>query len=1226
MKELLKKSIALVLTALMLLSCISAAFAAEGERYTLTFVYTDADGKTHTTSQSLAQGAPIPENSYKPESEVSQTFSGWFADEDYTQTAPAEMPAEDLTLYAKMEWIDYAVYYVLDGEDFAEQHYHYGDTIAFPELVAEKGYAFSGWSDSEGKIYTQEDVVVRQMHLYGSLTHTQYQLHYTVNGTHYDSQTYHYEDVIDYLVYPEQTGYTFSGWFADENGTVEAPATMPDADLTVYGTQTHDFYSISYWVNGVDTGVKQTDYHYGDTVRPITSYDNVEGMSFSGWFTDPELEDPVPETMPAENLILYGKQTPKEYVLTYWLDGYYHTTKTYKFNEEITYLAHTEKEGYTFSGWLLKNDEKAPLRMPAHDVDVYGTYKEIASSRFEGSAYENIIVGDFVTVVFSLDAPYLNALHVTDILFDSDVLRPDSMQVLCEQGEIRTDLASRTADITLAENTDLDGDILQLTFEVYKNAKVGVQEVTLLAETTSDMGAGSVKIPVHVTPAKVFVICAEHNYEGGRIVAQNNGTHLLYCANECGVYESIRCAGGTATCQQKAVCSVCEAEYGRREDHQFTGATRPNDNGTHSYACAFGCGEYGNAVNCTYGVALKNDGKDTHKLTCEYCGYSTDENCYGGTFTCLAVGVCERCKAEYGEPLAHSYTGAVKNNHNATHDYLCVNGCNAYGGSTQCAFTYENKSAGIHVKTCSECGYTVDEYCSDGKATCLAPAECLYCKTAYGNVLKHDYSGNGKDNGDGTHSLQCVNGCEQFGAPQPHTAGAYTPDGDGTHTAVCTNCPAVFEGNCEGGTATCIALAVCSVCAGEYGTKPDHSYTGNFAPNGDDTHSRLCVNGCEKTGGEKTNCTYGEWVGDGVSKHTKTCTVCGGTKSEDCTGGTATCTQKAVCDVCKASYGEFLPHTYPEGETGMPQSKQNGTHTRYCTACKQDVVLDCTYEYTPNYNGTHFAKCSACNYTLAKEECFGGKATCEQQAVCQGCNEKYGERLAHSYTGAAKYNEDNATHCLQCVNGCEQYGSEKIACTPDGFVSNGNGTHSAQCTQCAGTLTQDCSGGTSTCEQRAVCAVCKQPYGTDGHQFTLVKYDETHHWWACTGCDALTQKAEHQFSEWTTQSEASLTQAGERWRFCYQCGVTFTEVIPREVQYGDVNADGTVAVSDARTALRVSVGLETLSEAAYILADVNKDGKVEVSDARLILRASVGLENAAEWGTIGIDNNGNVIK
>ena len=52
--------------------------------------------------------------------------------------------------------------------------------------------------------------------------------------------------------------------------------------------------------------------------------------------------------------------------------------------------------------------------------------------------------------------------------------------------------------------------------------------------------------------------------------------------------------------------------------------------------------------------------------------------------------------------------------------------------------------------------------------------------------------------------------------------------------------------------------------------------------------------------------TCGEWVSNGDGTHSRQCTVagCNGLETKDCTGGTATCTEKAVCEVCGEAYGE----------------------------------------------------------------------------------------------------------------------------------------------------------------------------------------------------------------------------------------------------------------------------------------------------------------------------------
>lgn len=53
--------------------------------------------------------------------------------------------------------------------------------------------------------------------------------------------------------------------------------------------------------------------------------------------------------------------------------------------------------------------------------------------------------------------------------------------------------------------------------------------------------------------------------------------------------------------------------------------------------------------------------------------------------------------------------------------------------------------------------------------------------------------------------------------------------------------------------------------------------------------------------------TYGEWASNGDGTHTRKCTVdgCAGSETKDCSGGRATCRDKAKCAVCGAEYGEL---------------------------------------------------------------------------------------------------------------------------------------------------------------------------------------------------------------------------------------------------------------------------------------------------------------------------------
>ena len=128
------------------------------------------------------------------------------------------------------------------------------------------------------------------------------------------------------------------------------------------------------------------------------------------------------------------------------------------------------------------------------------------------------------------------------------------------------------------------------------------------------------------------------------------------------------------------------------------------------------------------------------------------------------------------------------------------------------------------------------------------------------------------------------------------------------------------------------------------------------------------------------------------------------------TGGTATCTERAVCEVCNEPYGELAAHT-------------------------------------------------------------GGKATCTERAVCEVCNQPYGEPPAH--TGGTEF--PTCTTGRTCKKCGAEYGILGHMWTTR--MSLGNGTHRRSCMRCGAVDTANCTGGTRTCFQRAVCIYCRSEYG-----------------------------------------------------------------------------------------------------------------------------------------------------
>ena len=87
--------------------------------------------------------------------------------------------------------------------------------------------------------------------------------------------------------------------------------------------------------------------------------------------------------------------------------------------------------------------------------------------------------------------------------------------------------------------------------------------------------------------------------------------------------------------------------------------------------------------------------------------------------------------------------------------------------------------------------------------------------------------------------------------------------------------------------------------------------------------------------------TYGDWVSNGDGTHTRRCTVdgCTGSETKDCSGGTATCKDKAECAVCGKTYGELdaknhadLKHVPAKAAT---TSAEGNIEYWYCDGCNK---------------------------------------------------------------------------------------------------------------------------------------------------------------------------------------------------------------------------------------------------------------------------------------------------
>lgn len=189
-------------------------------------------------------------------------------------------------------------------------------------------------------------------------------------------------------------------------------------------------------------------------------------------------------------------------------------------------------------------------------------------------------------------------------------------------------------------------------------------------------------------------------------VSNGNGTHKIVhkCCNAVTQAEEV-CAGGEATCEEKAKCEKCGGEYGELGEH--TGGT-PTCN---QKAVCSDCGkEYGdfdatNHASEEFIYTANNNG--THNKVHKCCNVVAVENekCSGGTATCQSKATCKDCGALYGDLGAHNYTKVGKDAESHWKECSVCNTRDENSVTAHSATVWETTENG-EIGNC-ECGETV---------------------------------------------------------------------------------------------------------------------------------------------------------------------------------------------------------------------------------------------------------------------------------------------------------------------------------------------------------------------------------------------------------------------------------------------------------------------------------------------------------------------------------------
>ena len=310
---------------------------------------------------------------------------------------------------------------------------------------------------------------------------------------------------------------------------------------------------------------------------------------------------------------------------------------------------------------------------------------------------------------------------------------------------------------------------------------------------------------------------------------------------------------------------------------------------------------------------------------------------------------------------------------------------------------------------------------------------------------------------------------------------------------------------------------------------------------------------------------FGDWTSNGDGTHTRTCKRynCTASETDSCSGGTATCVERAVCKACKAVYGELGAHVFSDEWT-----IDGYQHWHVCTVCRaketerlnhfdqdDDHLCDTCYAKTSDHgdvNKDHI--CDICEKTISNHEDANKDHVCDycektisnhedanKDHICDYCEKTISNHVDANKDHVCDYCEKTISNHVDANNDHRCDFCERL------ITNHADENRDHICDICEKVISNH-TGGEATCTAKAVCELCGKAYGeknpvnhTGENRWTA---DEKTHEREWTCCGVVTVETEaHTFGKWVTTVKPTSHKKGEKERTCEVCGYTQTKSV-----------------------------------------------------------------------------------